>query len=184
MNAAVKEWHEEHLRFGRLLDLLDMEVAAFHAGGEPDYSLMRDIVYYLRQFGDRVHHPREDAAFSLLAARDAGMKALLDRLQQEHRVIGTAGDELLSRLDEVAAEVVIERSKLEAVAATYLVFYRHHLATEEVEILPRAALLLTHEDWARVADAAPGGDDPLFGSGFETRYEQLRRQVIADSDNR
>jgi len=174
----VAQWHEEHARFGRLLDLLDLQVAALHEGGQPDYEVMRDIVCYLRDFADRIHHPREDAAFARLVERDDGMRLLAGRLLQEHRVIASAGDELLRRLDDIAAGAVIERAAVEAAAATYFVYYRHHLATEEAEILPRAADILTPGDWAAVAAAAPEESDPLFGDNFEARYEELRRLVV------
>lgn len=180
MVDPIRQWHDEHVRFGQLLDLLDRQLTVFHAGGEPDYDLIYDIVHYLRDFGDRFHHPREDVAFARLAERDADMWMLLNRLLQEHRVIAAAGDELLTRLDDIATDVVTERAAVEAAAATYLVYYRHHLATEETQILPRAAQFLSQEDWTAVAAAVPVGHDPLFGNNVEARYEALRRHVIAD----
>ena len=68
---------------------LEQQMTAFHAGRDPDYELLRDVVYYLHHYADRYHHPRET---------------------------------------------------VEAAAATYLLYYRHHLAVEEGEILPRVCL--------------------------------------------
>lgn len=181
MADPITEWHEEHVRFSRLLDLLEAQTMAFHAGEQPDYDLMRDIVHYLRHFADRFHHPREDMAFACLAARDPELSLAISRLLQEHRVIAVAGEELLRRLDDIAADVVVERSAVEAAAVVFLVYYRHHLATEETEIVPRAAAVLTPDDWAAVAAVVPGGRDPLFGDDVEARYQQLRRQVILES---
>jgi hypothetical protein len=65
---------------------------------------------------------------------------------------------------------------VEAAAATYLVYYRHHLAAEEQEVIPRAVQLLTRSDWAAVA-AVPAGADPLFGEESEARYRELRWQL-------
>lgn len=178
MADPVNEWRAEHVRFDRFLDLLEREVASFRAGEQPDYSLMRDIIHYLRHFADRVHHPREDVAFARLAERDPGMRLPVNRLLQEHRVIATAGEALLRRLDDIAADAVIERGLVEAAAATYLVYYRHHLATEEADVVPRAAKLLTRQDWADVAAAVPAGPDPFFGNDFDARYQELRHQVV------
>jgi len=178
MATPIAQWHEEHARFSRLLDLMEQQVAAFHAGEQPDYEVMQDIVHYLRHFADHFHHPREDAAFARLVERDDGVRLPVSRLVQEHRVIASAGAELLRRLDDIVAGAVIERAAVEAAAATYLVYYRHHLATEEAEILPRAAQLLTPGDWATVAAAVRGGSDPLFGDDFDARYEELRRLVL------
>ena len=181
MAEPLAVWHAEHVNFARLLDLLETQVAAFHRGERPNYDLMVDIVYYLRSFADHFHHPREDVAFARLVEREPGMQLVINRLLQEHRVIARAGDELFNRLNEVAEDVVTPRAALEAAAATYLVYYRHHLATEEREVMPRAAELLTEEDWAAVAATVPAGPDPLFGDDVEARFRELRRQIAIEA---
>jgi len=173
----VECWHAEHMRYARLLDILEKEIAAFHLGGSPDYELMRDIVHYLHYFPDRHHHPREDVAFERLLHYAPAMELPVNRLLQEHRVIAAAGEALLQRLEEVSEGALMSRATVEAAAATYLVYYRHHIATEEREVLPRAARLLNERDWAAVAAAVPHGVDPLFGEDFEPRYRELRRRI-------
>ena len=180
MTDLTEIWRAEHVNFTRLLDLLEKQVAAFHAGGQPDYDLMRDVVYYLRQYADLVHHPQEDIAFARLLERDPAMKPQIDRLLQEHRVILAAGETLLKHLDEVVAEAVEPRAVVETAAATYLVYYRQHLAAEENEVIPRAAQLLGPRDWAAVA-AVPARPDPLFGKDAEERFRSLRRQLVLEA---
>ena len=118
MADPLAVWHTEHINFARLLDILEDQVSAFHAGEDPNYALMSDILYYMRNFTDRVHHPREDVAYARLAARDPGSQLTVNRLQQEHRVIATAGDELLNRINEAAGDVVTPRAALEAATAS------------------------------------------------------------------
>jgi len=108
------------------------------------------------------------------------MELMINRLLQEHRVISTAGEELLNRLNEAAEDVITPRVALEAAAATYLVYYRHHLATEEREIMSRAAQLLTQEDWAAVAATVPAASDPLFGNDVDARFRELRKQIAME----
>ena len=182
MAEPIAAWHADHVNFARLLDLLEKQLAAFHAGEQPDYALMLDVVFYLRHYPDRSHHPREDVAFARLVERDPGMQLQLARRLQEHRVIAAAGEELLNILHDVVEGALIERHTVEAAAATYLVYYRHHLAAEEQEVIPRAAQLLTPSDWAAVA-AAPASADPLFGKDFEARYRELRRQITAEAQD-
>ena len=177
MTAAIEQWHAEHVNFAQLLALLERELARFHEDAQPNYELMLDIVEYLRHYPDRVHHAREDVAFERLAARDPGLRVRINRLLQEHRVIARAGDDLLRMLNDVADEAVVLREDVETAVATYLVYYRHHLATEERDILPRAAALLTPEDWAAVGAAVPAGRDPVFGDAAEARYQALRRLI-------
>jgi len=177
----VSHWHAEHANFSRLLDILEKQLDEFHAGRTPNYELMVDIVTYLRHFPDLHHHPREDAAFALLVEHDPGMQVPLDRLRQEHRVIAAAGEDLLRTLIEVTSDALIARAAVEAIAAMYLVYYRHHLLQEEKEVLPRAAKLLTAKDWQAVAAAVPAGLDPLFGSKSEAGYRELRRHIALEA---
>jgi len=172
----LDRWHADHRNFSRLLDLIEQEVDVFHGGRRPDYELMRSIVYYMRHYPDRFHHPREDVAFNRLVKHDRTLQLTCARRIQEHAVIAAAGDELLNCLDQVIAGTVIERSALEAAAATYLIYYRHHLAAEERELIPRAVKLLTAADWKAVS-AIPTEPDPLFGTDFDERYRELRQQI-------
>ena len=181
MSDSIALWHAEHRHFTRLLDLLERQVAAFHADDQPNFELMLDVVSYLRYFPDRYHHPREDVAFARLVERDPQMKSAIDRLLQEHRVIAAAGAELLAYLEQVLDDVVVERARVEAAAATYLVYYRRHLALEDRDIVPRAEQLLTPQDWEAVMAAVPHGPDPLFGEDFDARYRELRRQIALES---
>lgn len=177
MTTPTAHWHAEHANFARLLDLLEQQVQAFHSDAHPDYELMLDICDYLQNFPDRFHHPREDAAFSRLVLRDATLKSQVDRLAHEHRIIAWVGRQFKTLLDGCIAGGVVGRAEVEACAAMYLVYYRHHLAEEERDILPAAAKLLTAEDWAAVAAAVPLGRDPLFGDESLERFRELRRRI-------
>lgn len=182
MSDPVASWHAEHAHFARLLRLLDGQLETFRGGGTPDYMLMREIVHYLQQTADGLHHPREDEAFRRLAARDAALEVLLNRLLQEHRVLAAAGETLLQLLDGILQSVIVERETVEAAAALYLLYYHHHLAKEESEILPRAAQLLTPDDWVAIAAAIPASPNPLFGAAAGERYRQLRGYIMVQDD--
>lgn len=177
----IAHWHAEHVNFLRLLDILQKELDAFHHGAQPNYDLMVDIVSYLRHFPDVHHHPREDVMFSCMAKLDPSLSIALERLRQEHRVIAAAGEELLKTLNEVTSGAVIARAVVESIAAMYLVYYRHHIASEEEEVLPRAARLLSAEDWREVQAAAPAWRDPMFGDKAEVGYRELRRHIALEA---
>jgi hemerythrin-like domain-containing protein len=183
MSSPIELWHAEHVNFSQLLRLLEHQLGRFHQDEQPDYVLMLDIVDYLRHYPDRFHHAREDVAFERLVAHDPSLRVRINRLLQEHRVISRAGDELLRLLNDVADEAVVLREDVETAVATYLVYYRHHLATEEREIMPRAATLLTAQDWSAVAATVPAGRDPLFGDAADARYLELRRLIDVESQD-
>ena len=180
MSNPIAAWNAEHAYFGRLLDLLEKQVDVLHTGERPNYELMFDIIFYLRNFSDRSHHPREDAAFACLAQRHPGMELKFARLRQEHRVIAQAGETLLTLLNEIVEGGVIARAEVEAAAATYLVYYRSHIVNEDRNVLPHAAEVLTPADWEAVRAAVPAVCDPLFGPDPEERYRELRRQIARE----
>jgi hemerythrin-like domain-containing protein len=175
---AVTSWHADHAAFSRLLDLLDCEVIAFHTGAQPNYPLMFDILQYLHDYVDRSHHPREDVAFARLAQREPRLQLQVARRLQEHRVVAAAGERLLALLNEIMnGDVLIARSEVERAAATYLVYYRHHLRAEEELVIPQAVALLTREDWSDVAAAGAMLADPLAAESIDSRYTELRRAL-------
>ena len=67
--SAISAWHADHEQFRTLLAELRGELDVFHRGGRPDYERMSQVVGSLREYGDAVHHPREDVAFQRLALR-------------------------------------------------------------------------------------------------------------------
>ena len=177
----VDIWHAEHVYFRRLLELLHRQVEVFETGQRPNYQLMLDILTYLRGYSDRFHHPREDVAFERLAQRCPDMRPVLANLHQEHRVIASAGEKLMTLLTAILDDSVVPRADVEAAAATYLVYYRSHIATEEGTVLSRAEDALTPEDWDAVNEAVPPGPDPLFGTDPATSLHDLRRQIAIES---
>ena len=96
-------------------------------------------------------------------------------------MIAHAGEILLKLLDEILGGAIVQRAEAEVAAATYLVYYRNHIAKEEEEILSRAAQVLTSEDWDAVRNAVPAANDPLFGERTEARYQELRRQIAREA---
>ncbi|GAB3648634.1 hemerythrin domain-containing protein [Ramlibacter alkalitolerans] len=177
----VTAWHDEHAYFGRLLDLLQEEVDRLYAGESPHYELVLDIVAYLRDYSDQVHHPREDEAFRRLARRCPELQPTIARLQQEHRVIAQSGVRLRELVEEAAVDAVVPRAQIEAAAATYIVYYRSHIATEEQEILPAAARELTDVDWTAARNAAPSRANPLASDGAGERFRSLRRRIASEA---
>jgi len=181
MSNPIAAWHQEHAYFQRLLALLQEQVDVFAEGGSPNYDLMLDVISYLTDYADHVHHPREDEAFLRIARNCPDLVPVIARLQQEHRVIRIAGERLRVLLQEAADDAIVPRSEIEVAAATYLVYYGNHIALEEEDILPRAADVLKPADWQAAMQAVPREPDPLFGEKPQDRYRDLRRRIALEA---
>lgn len=178
MSNQIIKWKAEHAEFARLLGILKSQIGLFHEQAEANYELMLDIVYYLTHFPDRYHHPREDIAFAKLVERDASARSRVRELTGEHKVIASSGKRLVEQLNGILAGAILEREAVEVDAATYIVYYRQHMAREEAELFPRLADVLGNDDWKSVEDAISPEVDPLFGSKVGLRYQHLRRQIM------
>jgi hemerythrin-like domain-containing protein len=176
MFDPIKAWHEEHMYFRRLLRLLQQEMDVFASGDEPNYQLVLDIIQYLRDWGDKYHHPREDEAFRRIAKLRPERQMAIARLLQEHRVVARAGEELEKMLLEVEAGAIVPRAQVEVAAATYLVYYGNHISKEEEDVLPLAAKLLGDADWAAVRNSVPPRDAEADGEMLE-RFRELRHRI-------
>lgn len=170
----IKAWHEEHAYFRRLLKILQQEMDALACGDEADYQRMRDIVLYLREWGDECHHPREDEAFRRIAKLRPERSLAIARLKQEHRVIAHAGERLEHILDGVEAGEILARTEVELAVATFLLYYGNHISREEEDVLPLAATLLTPKDWDEITKAAPAKQ--LVPT---ERFRELRHRIAA-----
>ena len=155
MAMPISAWHADHVYFNELLGRLRAELDVFHRGERPDYEGICEIVTYLREYGDAVHHPREGVAFARLARHCPDMELALARLEQEHRVIAQAGQRLLEHIEAILGGAMVPRGELESVLATYLVYYGNHIAKEEEDVLTRASGFLTADDWDAVRHARP-----------------------------
>jgi hemerythrin-like domain-containing protein len=176
MFDPIKAWHEEHMYFRRLLRLLQQEMDLFATGDEPNYQLVLDIIQYLRDWGDQLHHPREDEAFRRIARRRPERQLAIARLLQEHRVIAGAGLDLEKMLLDVEAGEILPRAQVEVAAATYLVYYGNHISKEEEAILPLAERLLTQEDWAAIREAVRPREGDCAPDPLE-RFRELRHRI-------
>jgi len=119
--------------------------------------------------------------FRRLAEKRPDRELPIARLRQEHRVIAHAGEALRQLLEEAAADAVVQRAEIEVAAATYLVYYGNHIATEEEDIMPLCAQVLGDQDWQAAKAVAPAPRDPLHGEKSAARLSELRRRIAAET---
>jgi hemerythrin-like domain-containing protein len=181
MNDPIAAWHAEHEYFAHLLDLLARELDLFHSGERPNYGLAHDIISYLRDYGDNYHHAGEDRVFKRLAERCPDLELVVARLRQQHRVIAAAGETLLRQIDAILEDAMALRSQLEMSLATYLAYYRSHIAQEDALIVDRAAEELTASDWEAVQYLPPPARDGRLGHRTAEHFKELRRQIALEA---
>ena len=96
-------------------------------------------------------------------------------------MIAHARQALQRQIEAILGGAIVPRAEVEMAAATFLVYYRNHIAEEEKDILTRAAMHLTEADWEAVKNATPMLRDPHFGKQAQERYRELRRQIALEA---
>jgi hemerythrin-like domain-containing protein len=177
MASQVGIWKQEHRNFAKLLDLLDAQVRVFHDGKTPDYQLMLDAIYYMVDYADRVHHPREDVVFERVAERVPESRSIIEGLKNEHGQLAATGQMLLGSLESVVNGLMLERGSVENEAQRYIAAFRRHMQAEEGDIITTAAATLTEQEWREIQRITAQQEDPLFGARLQARYEALKRHI-------
>jgi hemerythrin-like domain-containing protein len=171
---------EEHRNFARLLQQMETELEAFRRGGDPDYELMRDIMLYMLQYADKVHHPREDRILERLQQRLQGRHdahRLLQHVMHDHEQLAASASELVAMLGTIGADAVYPRDLLIGRAEAYASSLREHMRQEEARFIPLAREHLTAADWAALDREMPGGEDPLAAATVDPAQRALFRRL-------
>jgi hemerythrin-like domain-containing protein len=123
-----------------------------------DHALLGALFYYIEQFPERLHHPKEDDfLFARLRVRRPDAAPLLDGLQREHAIGRERCDELKAMWERFRADPAALPPFAEGVER-YSHFHWLHMRKEEERVRRLAAEALTNEDWDAI-DAAFASND-------------------------
>jgi hemerythrin-like domain-containing protein len=171
---------EEHRSLRTVLALLEKllhDVAELKS--EPDFVLLSSALYYIDDFPERVHHPKEDEhIFARLRRRTAAHDAILDRLQAEHiRSSNLAGivERALVHYQGGAPEGL---ERLRSAVSAYTAMLTDHMRTEE-QLFESARDDLTDEDWFAIAAAFEADLDPLAADAARQEFRRLRARIMS-----
>lgn len=174
---VIERLHQDHIHIARLLDFIEREVAKAGTAEPPDYTLLRDVMYYMTHYPDVFHHPREDAIFEHLGARDPAAAREVDAMCAQHEEILARGSDFYRIIGAVMAESIVLVDDFVALARAYVELQRAHLNHEEGVIFPLARRLLPPHEWAEIDAAFEVPDDPVFARPLAGMYERLRREL-------
>jgi hemerythrin-like domain-containing protein len=176
---AVRRLKDEHLAMASVLYSLRHALRRAQAGAGPDLALLAAILHYLREFPERLHHPKEDEfLFAPLHASIPAARALVDELTAEH----VRGDSMIrglgSLLEDCAGGRAGAQAAFAAAADAYAEFQWRHMAREEELLLPLALAHLGADDWARLDAAFRSNANPLAGLGPRRGVDRLFRRIL------
>ncbi|MCJ0765632.1 hemerythrin domain-containing protein [Variovorax terrae] len=179
--ATVRIIFDEHAALAAMLVSL-RTLAERGPGDRPAmfFDVLRAMLFYIDEFPERRHHPKEsDLLFPRVARRAPQTLAAIARLEQDH-LQGEARVRELQHL-LLAWELLGEsrRPAFAEAAGHYVAFYLEHMRLEEREILPQAQAALTAADWAELDAAFGAHRDPLAGGQPpDALYDRLFTRIV------
>lgn len=179
-HAAADIIRDEHRSLGAVVHALQHLVRAYRESrAQPDFKLLHAMLYYVREYPERLHHPKEDRyLFSALRACTREGDSVLEELELEHE----QGEALLNALTvalstyEAGADPRCER--LGAQVDEFAAFYWSHMRKEEDIVLPLAERVLSDGDWSRIHAEFAQNRDPSFGGDDEAQFRQLFSRIV------
>lgn len=178
--VTLANLHNDHVNACILLDILDKELANLESGGEPDYLLMRDIIKYMVNYPDTVHHPLEEILFARLEKVDVGSLDSINRLYEEHNDLTFLGDELDDELEKIVAGSIVKKDRLLQLCHKYRELLYSHMKTEEEKVFPRIERIFSITDWSEIKSSLETIEDPLFGEAVLDYYQRLYDRIQSE----
>ena len=180
LNSALSIIHEEHRSLNAVVrGLRYLVLDSLQKGAAPDFGLLRAMVFYLDEFPEKLHHPKEDAyLFARLRARTGEADAVIAELQQHHAESGQRIRDLESALDRLESRA---DAGIDAFAAAVEGFSRSmldHMACEERTLIPIARQHLSPEDWVEIGAAFGRNGDPRFDAEADFEYRDLFSRIV------
>jgi hemerythrin-like domain-containing protein len=148
---------------------------------EPErfFDVVRAMLFYIDEFPERLHHPKEsDLLFPKLARVAPELMPVISRLESDHM----KGEGKVRGLQHLLLgwELIGEsrRAAFADAAREYVDFYLEHMRVEESQIMPAVASLLTPVDWEMLDAAFASSRDPLAGGPREPCYDRLFTRIV------
>ena len=179
--TSIRIIHDEHAALAAMLRSLRMMVERGPVN-EPEsfFDVLRALLFYIDEFPERLHHPKEsELLFPRVARLVPETLELIARLEQDHEQGESAVRELQHLL--LAWELVGDsrRAAFEQAVKHYLDFYLEHMRLEETVILPAAQKVLSEADWRELDAAFATNCDPLTGKyARDPAYDRLFTRIV------
>jgi hemerythrin-like domain-containing protein len=167
----------DHRDMALLLDLLDAEIDRLAESGKPDYDLVWDIMLYMTEYPDVVHHPKEDIVYRHLKSLRPEIHTDLERVETDHQSIEESGLKLRNSIEAISIGANLNRDELIENFHHYSEQLREHMYWEETKLFSLADELKHFGDWSEIVLMNNEIGDPLFGSRVERKYGGLLARI-------
>lgn len=178
--AALRIIADEHTAVTAVLRSLPVLVAQ-GPGDEPErfFDVLRAMLFYIDEFPEKRHHPKEsNLLFPRVARKAPELMPVIRKLEDDHMKGEHRVRELQHQL--LAWELLGESRRAAFVENLddYVRFYLDHMRLEETDVLPVARRVLDEADWKQLDHEFEVTRDPLAGGAREPQYDRLFTRIV------
>lgn len=177
---AIRLIRDEHGRLAAVIHgMLHLARQMEKTGVEPDLRVLRAMLFYISEYPERLHHPKEDEfLFARLRSRTQQYNAALDLLEAQH----AEGEALVHKLEHMLIRLEFTGKAAHApfrkMAEEYAEFYFSHMRIEEEQIIPGAEQSLEDTDWTLINYAFGANTDPLENQELKGDFNRLFTLIV------
>lgn len=183
-HEAISTIQDEHGALAAMLRSIGMMIER-GPGTEPErfFDTLRAMLFYIDEFPEKLHHPKEsELLFPLVAELAPETRPTIDHLEKDH-VRGESSVRELQHL-LMAWELLGEsrRTTFEVAAQKYIAFYLEHMRLEETIVLPAAKKFFDATQWKTIDAAFATNCDPLTGTyACDPVYDRLFTKIVTQA---
>jgi branched-chain amino acid transport system ATP-binding protein len=180
MPKALNVIKDEHRSLGAILHGFLYLVDEIRAGRmQPDFKLLHAMLYYLENFPEKLHHPKEDAFLHYyMRLRSPDAAKILEVVEEEHRQSHAQSEAMLAALTDYEKSGDAARDAFLQMVRHYAEFQWRHIEREEDEVLPMAVAILTPDDWSAIDGAFSAHQDPFTSYEHIKEFRHLFREIV------
>lgn len=173
----IERIRREHGYMVRLLAMLKDKISQLENEQAINYSLLHEIVAYLAEHSERVHHPKEDIIYQYYLEKFGHLESI-ENLEAEHKQLSEKTHEFLATVEMILQDAVVPQELFLNQLREFVATQYKHLDMEERSVLPVILRNFSVKDWQAVeAQWSVNEEDPVFGDTIAEQYRQLASRV-------
>lgn len=177
---AISLIQDEHRSLAAVIHAAEFLIReSVRTGRAPDFKLLHAMLYYVREFPERRHHPNEDRVlFARLKNRTHDADAVIAELEQEHQRGEAMVNSLTIALSSWEAGAADGAGSFAGAMGRFAEFYWRHMEKEETLVLPIAERVLDEADWREIHAAFAANRDPMLGRDAGDEFRALFSRIV------
>ncbi|MGV6853282.1 MAG: hemerythrin domain-containing protein [bacterium] len=177
MHSIIQNIHQDHINFTRLLDVIAEQISILESGHFWDNELVTEIIEYLKDYGDSVHHPIENALYEKVLELSADEGIELDILLKEHKELSASTLSVYNLIKQMGTEDFIEKDDAIIQIRMFLARMKKHMDVEESGVLKYIEKTLSADALASISAEIKMKEDPVFSRVVDGEYARIRSHL-------